>query len=573
MRVSLFWIAAITVSLVVGGCHGQTVTRSERDDCRPFELLFNQSVGSPPWKNGHCCGYYGGTFDQQIECEVEGLAAASDASNKVATGTETTANLILRVTAVSLVRAGLAGPISPSLGGLDRLRFLDLSGNALTGSIPPLDNLTVLETLAISQSRLQGPLPSLAKNTALITLRLDSNNLNASLPRSLTNLTLLQELNLASNNFSGLFPSLRRLTQLRTVDLHDNPSLSGPFPDISALVNLTFLDVSSTNLGGNLDGLLPSNLSTCVIEWANVTTGLYSCTGAVPAVCRPASTPQSICQSPTTSMARPRPSTTPPPPSYATTATPSPTATAQPASFNFIPLIAVAGSAIGVFGILGGTIVLCGAVGRASGAQTPPDPAADGKADSPSPSTPASAVASIARRVRFHIMEDMRSVSAESPDTFSLASDLSQELSRSPQISVFRASSLATATDSQSSDAYTPSPTVEWSAVGPHWAFLVLVGDIFEDARKVVMPSNTYPLVAVMDYTASASDEISLRRGEPVKVKVAYRDGWALSQNLRTLATGIVPLDHLAHGKPDAPLPNPPPRLESAPHPHHRTMS
>lgn len=66
-----------------------------------------------------------------------------------------------RVTAIDLSGNQLTGTLPPRLGALIHLQTLDLSDNELVGSIPPdLGNLTSLSTLYLAGNRLTGCIPS-----------------------------------------------------------------------------------------------------------------------------------------------------------------------------------------------------------------------------------------------------------------------------------------------------------------------------------------------------------------------------------------------------------------------------
>ena len=65
---------------------------------------------------------------------------------------------------------------------------------------------------------------------------------------------LVVELLLSGNGLSGLLPDLSALTNLTSLDLSYN-QLSGPIPDLSALTKLTNLDLGSNQLTGSIPDL------------------------------------------------------------------------------------------------------------------------------------------------------------------------------------------------------------------------------------------------------------------------------------------------------------------------------
>jgi hypothetical protein len=108
------------------------------------------------------------------------------------------------------------GTIPASIGGLRRLRRLDLSGNKLTGAIP--GRVTQL--------------------TALTELLLQGNHLTGCLPDTLGNLINLTSLQLQDNNFQGSVPmSITRLVKLTGINLQNNPEFIGTFECVHCVVN------------------------------------------------------------------------------------------------------------------------------------------------------------------------------------------------------------------------------------------------------------------------------------------------------------------------------------------------
>ncbi|KAG6558267.1 hypothetical protein Mapa_000017 [Marchantia paleacea] len=137
----------------------------------------------------------------------------------------------LRVVNISLRGEQLAGTISPVLGELQFLRFLDLSDNKFSGAIPD----------------------SLCSHQSFLSLNLSMNLLSGSIPSSLSNCSSLQILDLFANNLSGGIPdSIGRLQSLRYLSLWNN-QLTGPIPaSIGNCSSLQFLVLSVNFLTGNI---------------------------------------------------------------------------------------------------------------------------------------------------------------------------------------------------------------------------------------------------------------------------------------------------------------------------------
>ncbi|XWS40863.1 hypothetical protein CRYUN_Cryun17cG0032700 [Craigia yunnanensis] len=141
---------------------------------------------------------------------------------------------ISTLTHLDLSNNYLFGELSPRLGNLTQLEFLDLSYNQyFRGSIPPevgnLKNLTVLN-LSSNQFNHLIP-PELGRLTNLVTLNLSNNMFDGSIPSTLGQLTNLGDLDLSSNNLQGLIPvQICNLSSLYRVDLRNN-DLAGVVPD------------------------------------------------------------------------------------------------------------------------------------------------------------------------------------------------------------------------------------------------------------------------------------------------------------------------------------------------------
>ena len=176
-----------------------------------------------------------------------------------------------RVTQLDLSGNHLTGPIPPEIGNLTHLTQLDLSDNHLTGTIPAaLGNLTGLTQLHLHDNQLTGTIPKQLGNLGnLTTLHLHDNKLTGTIPAALGNLTSLTTLDLHDNQLTGAIPAaLGNLTGLTTLDLHDN-QLTGSIPAaLGNLTGLTQLDLHDNQLTGsvpaalgNLTGLTTLDLS------------------------------------------------------------------------------------------------------------------------------------------------------------------------------------------------------------------------------------------------------------------------------------------------------------------------
>ncbi|KAJ0601753.1 putative protein kinase RLK-Pelle-LRR-XIIIa family [Helianthus annuus] len=158
-----------------------------------------------------------------------------------------------------LYKNNFSGELPVSLANLTHLKYLFLDDNNFSGELPvSLANLTHLEFLDLSNNKLTGPIPpSYGSIVNLTYLDLSTNQLNASIPNQITHWQNLRLLNLGDNNFDGPIPSnFSNLGQLKILNLGMN-SINGPVPlDIANLINLKHLDLNHNSLVGQIHGNL-----------------------------------------------------------------------------------------------------------------------------------------------------------------------------------------------------------------------------------------------------------------------------------------------------------------------------
>ncbi|KAJ8775248.1 hypothetical protein K2173_020252 [Erythroxylum novogranatense] len=261
-------------------------------------------------------------FSKCLTSKIDGWESTEDCCtwNGVACDNSSTASS-KRVVSVDLGNKKIAGRICESIGGLDRLRTLNLSHNSLHGNPPPnLFRLQNLEVLDLSSNNLVGPvleegidLPSiryfdistnyfngsadaaLCENspnvqvlnlgnnrfsggvstnfgscTSLLQLFLNGNNLSGSFPEILLQLKLLNQLHLQENWFSGpVSVGIKDLSNLVDLDLSDN-LFSGGLPDaFENLGKLELFSASSNNLSGNMPKSLVNSPSLVALDLRN----------------------------------------------------------------------------------------------------------------------------------------------------------------------------------------------------------------------------------------------------------------------------------------------------------------
>ena len=174
----------------------------------------------------------------------------------------------------------LTGTLPPELGNLENLQGLDLSNNQLSGSISiELGALSNLRGLDLSNNQLSGPIPTqLGALENLEVLKLRGNRLSGLIPTQVGNLENLYLLELHRNRLSGPIPArLGALENLQWLNLGAN-QLNGPIPaQLGSLDNLQELSLYNNQLGGSIPTEL-ANLSK--LRWLDL--GSNRLTGPIP---------------------------------------------------------------------------------------------------------------------------------------------------------------------------------------------------------------------------------------------------------------------------------------------------
>lgn len=163
---------------------------------------------------------------------------------------------------ISLAAMGLEGHISPSLGNLNGLLKLNLSGNLLSGGLPSTlllsSSITVLD---VSFNKLSGEFHELQStpNSAMKVMNISSNFLTGYFPSTtLEGMKNLAALNMSNNSFAGEIPSTICVDKpfFVVLDLSYNQFI-GRIP--SELGNCSGLKVLKAGQN-QLNGTLPSEI-------------------------------------------------------------------------------------------------------------------------------------------------------------------------------------------------------------------------------------------------------------------------------------------------------------------------
>jgi len=134
-------------------------------------------------------------IDETANSELEKTASSKKKTDKLS---------------IEILKNGLFGNVNAQIGSLNRLEYLDLSGNMLNGILPNIQNLKRLKYCNLSANQFEGNITSEVKNlTAMQHLDLSHNKLNGTVPKEIVQLKKIKYLSLAYNELSGEIPGLK----------------------------------------------------------------------------------------------------------------------------------------------------------------------------------------------------------------------------------------------------------------------------------------------------------------------------------------------------------------------------
>jgi Leucine-rich repeat (LRR) protein len=130
---------------------------------------------------------------------------------------------------------------------------LDLSGNKLSGPLPPKLELPFLQNMDLSGNSLSGQLPANLTAPYLGSLVLHNNHFTGTIPQYVCH--GFWEIDLSNNQLTGNFPQCQKNTSSSSLSMLDlrNNNLSGEFPSfLQYAAQLSFLDLSYNNFSGSV---------------------------------------------------------------------------------------------------------------------------------------------------------------------------------------------------------------------------------------------------------------------------------------------------------------------------------
>ncbi|KAK4478433.1 hypothetical protein RD792_013906 [Penstemon davidsonii] len=159
---------------------------------------------------------------------------------------------------LSLANNRLTGAIPKSFCSAVDLEVLDLSGNFLSGDIPPclVQNIETLGVLDLGRNNFTGEIPdSFSVNCGLKTLELSWNNIEGKIPTSLANCQLLEVMNIGYNKINDGFPCiLKNSSSLKVLVLRSNEFYGGVrCPGVNeSWPNLQIIDIAFNSFNSSL---------------------------------------------------------------------------------------------------------------------------------------------------------------------------------------------------------------------------------------------------------------------------------------------------------------------------------
>ncbi|XVE50330.1 hypothetical protein DITRI_Ditri01bG0153500 [Diplodiscus trichospermus] len=158
-----------------------------------------------------------------------------------------------RITKLDLSQQQLRGTLSPHVGNLSFLRFINLQNNSFYGVIPPeIAQLSRLERLILGNNSFGGTIPAnLSHCSNLIQFVATRNNLVGNIPAELGNLLKLEILAIGFNNLTGRLPTfLGNISTLQRISLNDNNLHVRLLDTLGLLKRLVILLLENNNFSG-----------------------------------------------------------------------------------------------------------------------------------------------------------------------------------------------------------------------------------------------------------------------------------------------------------------------------------
>ncbi|KAL0031937.1 hypothetical protein WJX79_006910 [Trebouxia sp. C0005] len=193
----------------------------------------------------------------------------------------TSLSLLPKLIYINLANNTLVSSIPPAMFHLQRLTHLLLSQNTLQGTLPQDSTLVSLKVLDVSRNQLTGAVPVLQHSSNLQVAFFSHNQFSGSVPvpapvNQLGTKYVAFELGMSNNLLTGTIPAEYQYLPVRNLDLSQN-QLTG---DISVLALMPFLARARVS-ENRLTGSLPVHMASSILQELDVHSNML--TGKFPA--------------------------------------------------------------------------------------------------------------------------------------------------------------------------------------------------------------------------------------------------------------------------------------------------
>lgn len=175
------------------------------------------------------------------------------------------------VKSLGFTNRNIGGFIPKAIGEFKELRYLFLSGNKFSGSIPEeLYTLPKIENIDLSDNKYSIEIPKkLGMIPSLKALNLQGNEFKGEIPMSFYTNSKLEIFDVSSNKLTGEIPdTLSQMTGLKYLALSDN-GFSGKIPDVSGLKNLITFSAWGCGFTGQIPAGIYSLTKLEILDLAN----------------------------------------------------------------------------------------------------------------------------------------------------------------------------------------------------------------------------------------------------------------------------------------------------------------
>ncbi|KAJ6807849.1 putative LRR receptor-like serine/threonine-protein kinase [Iris pallida] len=217
------------------------------------------------------------SYDDDTPCSWNGVTCMGFPDQQPGLNSTTS-----RVISLVLPGSRLLGSVPSDVGLIEHLRHLDLSDNLLSGTLPAsLFNASELRVMSLAGNEISGDMPDAANLSRLELLNISHNALTGTVPPSLSlaapNVSVVS---LRDNHLSGRLPGGGGFSQVRVLDLSSNLFNSSVPADLvgSTSTSLQYLNLSSNRLSGEI----PSELGKRLPIGASLDFSFNNFTGGIP---------------------------------------------------------------------------------------------------------------------------------------------------------------------------------------------------------------------------------------------------------------------------------------------------